>query len=80
MPLYFDGTLKLVSNNSFVDNTTGLTVPLFRHYFSSQGKVVEVNSKEDYSKYIDEDVEASLILKDFQGKKSLTLVALVPHK
>jgi len=77
MPLYFDGVLKLVSNQSFVDDE-GKTVSFFKHYFQGSDAVFEVNSQENFSKYIDTPVEVEVIAKKFGKDWNLKLSRLTP--
>jgi len=79
MPLYFDGVLKLVSNQSFVDDE-GKTVSFYKHYFQGEQGVFEVNSKEDFSKYIDVPVEVEIIAKKFGKDWNLKLSRITPAK
>jgi len=80
MPLYFDGILKLVSNQSFVDDE-GKTVSYFKHFFQGEnGSVFEVNSQEDFSKYIDEPVEVEVVARRYGKDWSLKLSRLTPSK
>lgn len=80
MPLYFDGVLKLVSNNSFVDDE-GKTISFYKHYFQADGGAVfEVNSQEDFSKYIDTPVEVEIIARKFGKDWNLKLSRLTPSK
>jgi len=52
--LYADGVIKLVNNNSFVNRTSGDTVSWFKNYIqTTEGTVLEVGSKSDYSAAID---------------------------
>lgn len=80
MPLFFDGVLKLVSNQSFVGET-GETVAFFKHYFQGEnGSVFEIGSKQDFSKYIDVPVEVQIIANKIGKDWRLQLTALVPTK
>jgi len=80
MPLYFDGVLKLVSNQTFVADD-GKTVSFFKHYFQGEnGAVFEVNSQEDFSKYIDTPVEVEVIAKKFGKDWNFKLSRLTPSK
>lgn len=79
MPLYFDGKLKLVSNNSFVDDE-GKTISFYKHYFQGENAVFEINSQEDYSKYIDIESEVAIVAKKFGKEWNLKLVGITPTK
>lgn len=81
MPLYFDGVLKLVSNNSFVDGE-GKTISFYKHYFQAlEGdSVFEVNSQENYTKYIDIPCEVEVIAQKFGKDWRLKLSRLTPSK
>jgi hypothetical protein len=80
MPLYFDGVLKLVSNQSFVDDE-GKTVSFYKHYFQGvESAVFEVNGKDDFSKYIDVPCEVQIIAKKFGKDWNLKLSRITPSK
>jgi len=79
MPLYFEGVLKLVSNNSFVDDE-GKTISFYKHFFQAENSVFEVNSQEDYSKYIDVPAEIEIVARKFGKDWNLKLSRITPSK
>lgn len=69
MPMQFSGTLKIVSKGRpFTDKTTGEVTPAkYTNFFAVQDdqgnpKVIEIRSKEDYTRYIDELVDCTVQL------------------
>jgi len=69
MPLSFTGTLKIVSKGRpFTDRETGEVTPAkYTNFFATQDndgnpQVVEIKSKSDYTKYIDQLVDCSVQL------------------
>lgn len=81
--LNFIGTLKLVqAGKPFVDHDTGVTTPAkYKHYFQLEDEdtgvktVVILNSKEDYSKLIDQEVVGRVQL--FPQERGAFYVSLV---
>jgi len=73
MKMYFDGVLKLVSDESFIGRD-GTEVSYYKHIFQCEDEkgvkgIVELSGKGDFGHFIDEEVVVTVgVEKDFSGK------------
>lgn len=84
MIAYLNGNLKLISNEGFENKETGEKVSYNKLYIQTEeedgsSKVNELNTKQDFSQYINEAITAKLSIRKGKDGWQVSVVDLIPQ-